>query len=114
MHDCETDRSIGAGCCFAADEGLLKFAVEEFAYFGNQFKCRRSHVSPRRMDADGPVVCRARRGGRLIENLSQVEVERKARGSSKCMPETVRISHAMAQRRKEIIRLQIFGPGALD
>jgi hypothetical protein len=35
---------------------LLQFAIEEFAYFGNQFKCRRSHVSPRRMDADGPVV----------------------------------------------------------
>ena len=48
---------VGAGRCFAADQGLLQFAVEEFAYFGNQFKCRRSHVSPRRMDADGSMVC---------------------------------------------------------
>ena len=46
-------RLVGAGGCFAADEGLLQFAVEEFAYFGNEIKCRRSHVSPRRMDADG-------------------------------------------------------------
>ena len=54
---------FGAGCCFAADQGLLQFAVEEFAYFGNQFECRRSHVSPRRMDA--------KMGRRIASGLSR-------------------------------------------
>src|SRR5262249_1335923 len=72
---------VGASRCLAAHERLLQFAIEEFAYFGDQIESRRSHVSPSRMDADGwSVFCRAARGSRPTENLSQVRAKRKARG----------------------------------
>ena len=85
-------RLVGAGCCFAADEGLLQFAVEEFAYFGNQIKCRRSHVSPRRMDADGPTFRWLACLRRPTQNLSQLAAESKAGGRNwlECLTQSAR------------------------